>query len=296
MPVAPTGASPYQHLSALPNGLLTDSPVTGLRKLANQQIRVQYQWHASDLQSSTLQSEDFDAVIVTLPSWLIETSVRLEGFTAAMLPQQIIDAYKTAHWETSCKVYAPLQKSFLQRNQAIPQILVTDSFIHDVYAYRYNDRYASDCILLSYTWEDDATKLAAFSDEQLVEKCVQELDRILLRCSNVQAPLSPYVDTRNARVQRWVTDRNALGCARLYRAGTYYDALSLMRYSREHARHSGLYLAGESFSVDAGWTEPCLRTAIDAVINLCNDTGALFNGGFSMAVYPHYRIQPQASR
>ena len=295
MPVAPTGASPYQHLSALPNGLLTDSPVTGLRKLANQQIRVQYQWHASDLQSSTLQSEDFDAVIVTLPSWLIETSVRLEGFTAAMLPQQIIDAYKTAHWETSCKVYAPLQKSFLQRNQAIPQILVTDSFIHDVYAYRYNDRYASDCILLSYTWEDDATKLAAFSDEQLVEKCVQELDRILLRCSNVQAPLSPYVDTRNARVQRWVTDRNALGCARLYRAGTYYDALSLMRYSREHARHSGLYLAGESFSVDAGWTEPCLRTAIDAVINLCNDTGALFNGGFSMAVYPHYRIQPQAS-
>ncbi|MCQ0165629.1 hypothetical protein DN388_01520 [Pseudomonas sp. S12(2018)] len=78
----------------------------------------------------------------------------------------------------------------MQRNQAITQVLVTDSFIHGVYACRYNDRYAS---------------------------------------------------------------------------------------------------------VDAGWTEPCLRTAIDAVINLCNDTGALFNGGFSMAVYPHYRIQPQAS-
>lgn len=181
-------------------------------------------------------------------------------------------------------MYAPLKKSFLQRNQRIPQILVTDSFIHDVYAYGYNDHYAQDCILLSYTWEDDATKLASFSDAQRVHKCVQALDRILLRCTNIQSPISPYVDTRNARVQRWMTDRNALGCAKRYRAGTYYDAVSLMRYSREHAQHSGLYLAGESFSVDAGWTEPCLRTAIDAVINFCNNTQA-----------PHYRVRPRAS-
>lgn len=295
MPVEPVGVSPYEHLRARPSGLLTDSAVAGLRKLPNGQIRVQYLWHVSDPQSSAFQTEDFDSVIVTLPSWLIETSVRLEDFTPAMLPRRIIDAYKTAHWETSCKVYAPLKKSFLQRNQPIPQILVTDSFIHDVYAYGYNDHYAYDCILLSYTWEDDATKLASFSDAQLVEKCVQELDRILLRCTNVQAPLSPYVDTRNAWVQRWVTDRNAMGCAKLYRAGTYYDALSLMQYSREHAHHSGLYLAGESFSVDAGWTEPCLRTAVDAVINLCNNTSAVFNGGFSMAVYPHYRGQSEVS-
>jgi hypothetical protein len=37
----------------------------------------------------------------------------------------------------------------------------------------------------------------------------------------------------------------------------------------------------ESFSVDAGWTEPCLRGAIDAVIHLCNNTRANFNGGFT---------------
>lgn len=295
MPLERDGASAYDHLRAQSDGLLTDSSVVGLRKLSNQQIRVQYQWHASDPQASLLEVEDFDSVIVTLPSWLIETSVRLEGFTSTMIPQQIIDAYKTAHWETSCKVYAPLKKSFLQRNRLIPQILVTDSFIHDVYAYSYNANYAYDCILLSYTWEDDATKLASFSDEQLVSKCVQELDRILLRCTNVQTPISPYIDIRNAKVQRWATDRNAMGCAKLYRAGTYYDAVGLMRYSREHAWHSGLYLAGESFSVDAGWTEPCLRTAIDAVINLCNNTQAEFNGNFNMAVYPHYRAQPSAS-
>lgn len=87
-----------------------------------------------------------------------------------------------------------------------------------------------------------------------------------------------------------MTDRNSLGCAKLYRAGTYYQAISLMKYNRDLASTSGLYLAGESFSVDAGWTEPCLRTAIDAVINLCAVTGAQFNGDFSLEHYPHYQV------
>jgi tryptophan 2-monooxygenase len=86
-----------------------------------------------------------------------------------------------------------------------------------------------------------------------------------------------------------MTDRNALGCAKLYRAGTYYDAVSLMKYNRDLSASSGLYLAGESFSVDAGWTEPCLRTALDVVINLCNRTSASFNGGFTLNHYPRYQ-------
>ncbi|ABZ00144.1 hypothetical protein PputGB1_4255 [Pseudomonas putida GB-1] len=57
-----------------------------------------------------------------------------------------MDAWNHAHWETSCKVYAPLKKHYLDRNSALPQILVTDSFVHDVYAYRYNDHYADDCM------------------------------------------------------------------------------------------------------------------------------------------------------
>jgi monoamine oxidase len=140
-------------------------------------------------------------------------------------------------------------------------------------------------------WEDDATKLAAFSDAELVDKCVRELDRILLRCSNVGSRISPFIDTTNARVQRWVTDRNALGCAKLYRAGAYQDAVGLMSYNRDYSARSGLYFAGESFSVDAGWTEPAMRGAVDAVINLCANQGAAFNGGFDLAHYPRYGVE-----
>ena len=286
------GLSFYDHCRNRGAGFLTDTSVTRLTKLDSGQLRVTYDWKVSSSEEKSERHEDFDSVIMTLPSWIIETHIQLENFSQNMLPYSIINAYKTAHWETSCKVYAPLKKSFLSKNKKIPQVIVTDSFVHDVYAYRYHDAYPYDCILLSYTWEDDATKLASFDDETLVAKCITELDRILLRASNIKSPISPYIDAQNAVVQRWITDKNALGCAKLYRAGTYYEAVSLMKYNRDYAHVSGLYLAGESFSVDAGWTEPCLRGAIDAVINLCNTTQAEFNGGFCMDDYPEYQTRP----
>ncbi|OPG70876.1 amine oxidase [Pseudomonas ogarae] len=287
-----TRKSFYEHCRERNNGLLTDSSVTKLVKLANQKTRVHYNWKYSQPEQTQHRFEDFDSVIMTLPSWLIETRIELENFTPQMLPFETINAYKTAHWETSCKVFAPLKKSFLSKNSKIPQAIVTDSFIHDVYTYRYNDNYSYDCILLSYTWEDDATKLASFTDKELVTKCAKELDRILMKCTNVRERISPYIGLDRAVVQRWMTDKNALGCAKLYRPGTYYDAVGLMKYNRDFGHHSGLYFSGESFSVDAGWTEPCFRGAVDAVIHICNKTAAIFNGGFSMSDYPHYRTAP----
>ena len=112
-----------------------------------------------------------------------------------------------------------------------------------------------------------------------------------MNSANIQQKISPYIKTEHAVVQRWMTDRNALGCAKLYRPGTYYDAVSLMKYNRDFSPVSGLYFSGESFSVDAGWTEPCFRGAVDAVIHICNKTAAVFNGGFCMSDYPHYRIR-----
>ncbi len=286
-----TRESLYEHLIKNQSGLLTSSSVTKLKKLKNGQIRVYYEWSATPQEVVIKEFIDADSVVITLPSWLIETQILLENFNQDMLPFEIISAYKTAHWETSCKVYAPLKKSFLSHNKTVPQAIVTDSWIHDVYTYRYNKNHTYDCILLSYTWEDDATKLSVFSDEELVSKCIEELDRILLNSTNIKQKISPYIGHEQAVVQRWMNDKNSLGCAKLYRAGTYYDAVTLMKYNRDFSYTSGLYLCGESFSVDAGWTEPCFRGAIDTVINICNRTQALFNGGFSLLNYPEYQTE-----
>ena len=285
-----TGKSFYEHSIERGAGFLTDSSVTKLKKLDNQKTRVYFNWKSSRPEQTEELFDDFDSVIMPLPSWLIETRIKLENFNQEMLPFDTVNAYKTAHWETSCKVYAPLKKSFLSKNTKIPQTIVTDSFIHDIYTYRYNENYSYDCILLSYTWEDDATKLASFTDKELVKKCAEELDRILMNSTNIQEKISPYIGIDQAVVQRWMTDKNALGCAKLYRPGTYYDAVSLMKYNRDFSHISGLYFSGESFSVDAGWTEPCFRGAVDAVIHICNKTEAAFNGGFSMSDYPEYKL------
>lgn len=281
----------YEHCLQRNEGLLTDCAVTRLKKLGSGQTRVYFNWKHSQPESTQEHFSDYDSVIMTLPSWLIETRIKLENFTPEMLPFETINAYKTAHWETSSKVFAPLKKSFLSANTCIPQAIVTDSFIHDVYTYRYNENYSYDCILLSYTWEDDATKLSCFSDKELVAKCAEELDRILMNSSNIKQRISPYIGLEQAVVQRWMTDKNSLGCAKLYRPGAYHDAVRLLKYNRDYSRVSGLYLSGESFSVDAGWTEPCFRGAIDAVIHICDKTAASFNGGFTMSDYPHYQSQ-----
>lgn len=287
-----THESLYEHLIKSQSGLLTSSAVTKLEKLHNGKTRVYYDWNIAQQEKTCKAFIDCDSVVMTLPSWLIETQISIENFSQEMLPFEITEAYKTAHWETSCKVYAPLKKSFLSHNKNIPQIIVTDSLVHDVYTYRYNNSDTYDCILLSYTWEDDATKLSIFNDEELVDKCIEDLDRILLKSTNIKEKISPYIGRKQAVVQRWMNDKNSLGCAKLYRAGTYYDAMKLLKYNRDFSQTSGLYLCGESFSVDAGWTEPCFRGAIDTVINICTKTHANFNGGFTAQDYPIYKAEP----
>lgn len=286
-----TQHSLYDHLIKSRSGFLTSSAVTKMKKLRNGRTRIYYDWNTTSKEARKVESIDCDSVVMTVPSWLIETQISIEEFNQDMLPFEIIEAYKSAHWETSCKVYAPLKKSFLEQNKKIPQTIVTDSLVHDVYTYRYNSSNAYDCILLSYTWEDDATKLSVFNDEDLVDKCIHELDRILLKSGNIKERISPYIARKQAVVQRWMNDKNSLGCAKLYRAGTYYDAMKLLKYNRDFSYKSGLYLCGESFSVDAGWTEPCFRGAIDTVINICNKTNAIFNGGFTVQDYPEYKAE-----
>lgn len=108
-----TQESLYEHLIKRESGLLTSSSVTKLEKLKNGQIRVHYTWHPIQSKITNSYFIDFDSVVMTLPSWIIETQILLENFNQDMLPFEIIAAYKTAHWETSCKVYAPLKETFL---------------------------------------------------------------------------------------------------------------------------------------------------------------------------------------
>ena len=62
-----TDKSFYEHCRERNDGLLMDSSVTKLTKLANQKIRVHYSWKHSQPEQTQQRFEDFDSVIMTLP-------------------------------------------------------------------------------------------------------------------------------------------------------------------------------------------------------------------------------------
>ena len=125
-----------------------------------------------------------------------------------------------------------------------------------------------------------------------------ELDRITTTTLGVA--ISQYVDNTNPVVWRWAAASGFNGCAKLYRQRNWAQNLALLAYNERKAAGSGLYFAGESYSVEGGWTEPALRLAIDAVIRLIQNSGGTFVPGFSpqndYPSFPSFNVDEKYAR
>lgn len=235
-------------------------------------------------------ARSYDAVIVTTPTWTLEMSCSLSGFDQTALPYNARLAINESHWIASTKVFFPLAKSYwldTAVSRAIPQVINTDTFLQDVYGIASGDD--PGIVLISYTWEDDSIKLeSTVDDTMLANQCLAKLDAILQQTG--YPPMSNYVDTTLPPVViRWQREPTYRGCAKLYREMSWTIDYALLSYNQDHSAKSNLYFAGEGYSVEGGWTEPALRLALDAVINLAVNTGATFNAGFNPKIdYPRY--------
>lgn len=289
------GISLYQASHMYPNfniNLLTQTPVTEIRK--DQDNGKIYIATPTNANFPLLPLPAYDQVIVTPTTWALQTSSLFTGFNfETQLRFEVEDSIKTSHWITSCKIFYPLKEKYWENGKSrIPQIITTDTYLQDIYAYSATDT-DQGVLLLSYTWEDDANKLLALSDNpldkaNLAKQCLQFLDKILWECENVKEPISRYVDTSQPIVFQWALQPTYRGCAKLYRETSYNENFALLTYNQNFAKQSGIYFAGEAYSLEGGWTEPAIRLGIDAVVNLMNDAGATFNNGFSMNLYPKY--------
>ena len=130
--------------------------------------------------------------------------------------------------------------------------------------------------------------IAESDDAIFAKKCLDLLDSILVECENIQQPISPYVDTSQPAVIHWSKQPSYRGCAKLYRETTWDESYALLRYNQTFSANSNLYFAGEGFSVEGGWTEPALRSALDSVIHIIKNTGGDFLNGFQYCDYPQY--------
>lgn len=256
--------------------LLTRNPVTQIEKTAD----------GVSVASPYLEAE-YDAVVLTPPTWATQLSMELVDFDAQQLPFEVRSSIETSHWIRSCKVFYPLFRRYWGEDSKIPQIIATDTELQGVYGFAGGDD--PGVLLVSYTWEDDANKFLADPDDaDLAEKLLARLDQILLRSTNIGEPISPYVDTTVPAVIHWARQPSYRGCAKLYRERTWNENYALLRYNQDHSAASGLYFAGEAYSVTGGWTEPALRGGIDAAVHVIQNSGGTFLNDFTFSDYPRY--------
>jgi tryptophan 2-monooxygenase len=273
------------HGSEYQINLYTRTPTRDIRPLDGGRLQV-----TSDQGAKT-----YDAVIATPTTWALEVSTRLDEFEFDLLPYYAHLGIDESHWITSAKVFYPLKKRYWEHSK-IPQIMSTDTFLQGIYGYAvetFEHQDAPGVLLLSYTWEDDATKLEGDRDDaELARRCLEELDHILTRSENIGEPISPFVDQDQPVVIHWERKPTYRGCAKLYRERTWNLNYALLTYNQEYSAKSSLYFAGEAFSVEGGWTEPALRLGLDAVVHLARNTGAKFLNDFDFERdYPRYEAR-----
>ncbi|MEM7157584.1 MAG: FAD-dependent oxidoreductase [Myxococcota bacterium] len=260
--------------------LYTRNPVTSIRRNADGRIAIG---------SAGLQ-RDYDAVVLTPTTWATERSMGVDfaGFDAEQWPFAVRNSFRVSHWIRSCKVFYPLKERYWGPGKPIPQIISTDNQLQGVYGYALDGE--PGVLMVSYTWEDGASKfLADDDDDALARELFEYLDAMLVRSTNIGVPISPYVDPSSTAVIHWERMPTYRGCAKLYRERSWNDNYALLRYNQETSRRSGIYFAGEAFSVEGGWTEPALRGGLDAVIQIIRNTGGQFRNGFDYARdYPRY--------
>lgn len=257
---------------------------TVVRKITKQGNKIQIDY---DLDGE-VKTITVDYAILTPTLWSSQVGIELSGFDNKNdFPDEVISARNSQHNITSCKVFYRLKENFWENPDVkIPQILVTDDFAQDGYGVSWNG--TTGVYLVSYTWEDDAVKILPEDDKDLADLMVTKLDEIT--GSTVGQKLSAYLDMDSGpTIIHWSKQPSYRGCAKLYRQRNWALNYALISYNQTLSKNSGVYLAGENYGVEGGWTEPALRLAIDAVINLVRNDGGTFNNGFSPSDnYPSY--------
>jgi tryptophan 2-monooxygenase len=256
--------------------LYLGSAVRRMRRVAGHRIRV----------ISVKKQDIYDNVIVTAMPWSLQVDALFEKFPPRdVLPWKVRSAMKASHFITSCKVFFPLKRAYWGPNSKIPQVIVTDTEHQGVYGIEASKESARAVLLASYTWEDDAVKLLADDDAALAKRIIGDLDRILRRCANIKKSISPFV-IDDPKVMHWERTPEYRGCARLYRQRSWNSDYSLLTYNQRYGSKSHLYFAGEGYSLEGGWVEPALRSALDAVIHLIKNTDGTFGNEFQFRFYP----------
>ncbi|HLP56073.1 MAG TPA: FAD-dependent oxidoreductase [Fluviicola sp.] len=219
---------------------------------------------------------EFDEVVITTTQWAAEMSMEFIGFQQDQLPQAKITTQNTQHNISSCKLFFPLKEKYWEKaDNRIPQIIVTDTIVQDLYGLTWGTKEADNGVVLaSYTWEDDSLKLLPFDEKELSRIVMSKLRQITME--TVGQDITEHFDHSKPVTIQWIEQPTYVGCAKLYRTRNQDSNMLDLSYNQNYSAESKLYFAGENYSVEGGWTEPALRSGLDCVMQYLHHNKAIF--------------------
>ncbi|ASS48203.1 MAG: hypothetical protein A3D31_00035 [Candidatus Fluviicola riflensis] len=219
---------------------------------------------------------EYDEVVITTTQWAAEMSMQFEGFRNDLLPQAKITTQNTQHNISSCKLFFPLKEKYWEKKgNKIPQIIVTDTIVQDLYGLTWGTKKTDKGVVLaSYTWEDDSLKLLPFDEKELSHIVMKRLRQITME--TVGQDITAYFDHTKPVTIQWIKEPTYVGCAKLYRTRNQDSNMLDLSYNQNYSAESKLYFAGENYSVEGGWTEPALRSGLDCVMQYFHHNKAKF--------------------
>jgi tryptophan 2-monooxygenase len=213
-----------------------------------------------------IERDSFDAVIVATTTRAMEQLGLSEGGDAAPLPDEAIrGAIRRLHMVDSSKLFVRTQRKFWLDDHGhpragFPQTILTDGVPHAVYCLEYEDT-KEGVVLMSYTWEDDASKIQALKPEQRFELFKERIREIH---SEFAGELDS-VERHDILSIDWQDQPEYSGAFKLHLPGQDADLRELyFQFQAKDDSDRGVYLAGDSVSWSGGWVEGALHTGINA--------------------------------
>lgn len=224
-------------------------------------------------------TKTYDHVIINVPVWSLQANFK-GGINAlrklqlmpnvTSLGEQQCTAITDQHVIASTKVFVLTKDKFWLKDPETFSNIQSDTLTHGFYGLDYNPQNSDGygVVLLSYTWENDAHKLAGYatlSDEQKAHRlldCLEQIDGAKPTADAVRHGML------EVKIIEWMNTPNYHGGFRLPGVGKevgtqklFWDFLKVKNPTTD----SKLYLVGDSFTYNAGWVESAIQTSLNAV-------------------------------
>jgi tryptophan 2-monooxygenase len=229
--------------------------------------------HASIQQDqSSSNTKTYNSVILTMSSNALEIAggtIFTSIFDITVFPERVNTATRNLHMMRSSKLFIEVKTAFWKETTEngilkYANNIQSDELFRGLYCLDYKDKDGKGVILISYTWEDDSTKLLGLSNP---EDRYQKFMRVL-------RAINP--DFAAALDKNAITKTLDVGMIDWQKEAYYYGAFKLNYPGQDSDNHAAyfqpwgvqiynIYLAGDSISFAGGWLEGPITSALNAV-------------------------------